>query len=90
MSILLKTPEALLDFGVDWGAWLGVDTIAASAWDVQTPLVIEDEVFDNKVARVRVSGGVKGQLYKMVNRITTAAGRKDSRTLNLRCEEREL
>lgn len=33
-NTFFKDPDAVLDYGVDWTAWLGSDTIVTSTWVV--------------------------------------------------------
>lgn len=79
----LKDSAAVLDYGVDWSAWLGTDTIATSTWTVPTGLTVDSETETTTLATVWLSGGTTGTTYTLVNRITTAAGRQDERTLTI-------
>ena len=77
-----KDPAATLDYGFDWTDWLSGDVLVASSWSVfGTSLVIENDEFTNTVSTVWLSGGINRSKYKVVNRITTAGGRIDERTL---------
>jgi len=93
MSLLLKDPDAVLDYSIDWGAeYLGGDLLAESAWSA-TPdepggVAIVGSQFDATTASVKASGGVPGRLYRLVNQVVTAAGRTDSRSIVLRVESR--
>ena len=83
-NVFTKDPNATLPYSVDWGAnWLGSDTIAASSWTVPAGLTQVSSSFTTKIATVVISGGVAGQSYDIVNRITTALGYIDDRTLTL-------
>ena len=86
----VKDPQAILDYSLDWGPWLDGDTIATSNWVVESPLVIESasEVFTATTTTLFISGGDAGQSYSITNTITTAAGRTDERTLDLRIRNR--
>jgi len=88
------SPTANLDYGFDWAAWLGASqTITSSVWSSSAGLTLtRPQVISNK-ASIFVSGGVIGQLYKLLNTITTLdsttqATRTDSRTILLVCKER--
>jgi hypothetical protein len=93
MSLLLKDPEATLDYAVDWGAeYLSGDALKQSSWTV-----IPDEIggisvgessFDDKLARVTASGGVAGHLYQLTNHVVLASGLTDNRSVVLRVEKR--
>lgn len=82
-------PGAILDYGFDWAEWLKDsegDTISDSQWACQTLTLSQATIAGAKTV-VMVSGGVAGNSYKLTNTITTAAGRKDSRTILLVCEQ---
>lgn len=93
MSFLLKDPDAVLDYSVDWGAeYLLGDIIAESNW-----LVIPDEIdgvsvvgsdFDATTSTVKAAGGLPGRIYKLVNEVVLDTGRIDSRSIVLRVEKR--
>jgi hypothetical protein len=57
---------------------------------VEAPLVIKSgsEVFDTTTTGLFISGGVVGQKYSVTNQITTAAGRVDERSFELRIRNR--
>jgi hypothetical protein len=93
MTYLLKDPEAVLDYAVDWGAqYLAGDAIAQSAWSVLPDeaggVELVGETFDASIATVKAGGGRAGQLYRLINRVVLASGRTDSRSIVLRVEAR--
>lgn len=82
-------PDAHLDYLYDWTDWLAEgDTIAASEWIVPDDLTADDESFTDTTATVWISGGTAGSNYTVTNRVTTAAGRIDDRSITLKCKER--
>lgn len=78
-----KTPGAVLDYAVDWTMWLAGDTLSVSEWTLLTTLddadtfAIDSEANDDNVASVWVHGGLAGNTYRLLNHISTAAGRED-------------
>lgn len=89
MGPILKDPAAVLDYGLDWSEWLpDGDTIAASTWTVPTGLTVDSDTFNDVHTTVWLSGGTAGQVYQVVNQITTAEGRTDERTLVIQCADR--
>lgn len=93
MSFLLKDPEAVLDYAVDWGAdYLAGDALQTSSWSVSPAedggAEIAGSAFDLLVASVQVAGGAPGKIYRVTNHVTTASGREDSRSIMLRVEKR--
>ena len=93
MSLLLKDPDAVLDYMVDWGSeYLTGDALALSRWAV-SPVEpagahVVCESFDELTATVQIGGGEAGKLYQISNHVTTASGREDCRSFVLRVEER--
>lgn len=83
MSSYLKDPDALLDYTVDWSAWLGVDTISTSTWVVPAGITEASASNNATAATIWLSGGTSGEDYEVVNRIVTAAGRTEDRTLKI-------
>lgn len=81
-----KDANAVLDFTQDWSKWLiDGDTITESTWNMAPlGLVVEDSTHDDKTATMWVSGGVVGTTYKATNRITTAQGRVDERSIPIK------
>jgi hypothetical protein len=81
----------VLDYGIDWSAWLGDDTITASAWDVPAGLAVvgsAEGLTDGKTTLVWLSGGQLGADYTITNRVTTAAGRVDERSIKVHVRDR--
>jgi hypothetical protein len=84
-----KDPNAELDYSWDWTDWLASgETIVDSTFIVPAPLVLLAQSDDGKIATVWLGGGVEGANYRVVNRITTSAGRKDDRSRMIPMVER--
>jgi formate-dependent phosphoribosylglycinamide formyltransferase (GAR transformylase) len=93
MSFLLKDPEAVLDYSVDWGAeYLTGDILATSEWSVipHEPggVTVAGSNFDNKISTVKAAGGLAGSVYQLINHVVLASGLTDSRSILLRVEKR--
>jgi hypothetical protein len=93
MTLLLKDPEATLDYSVDWGAdYLSEDALADSGWtvipDEPGGLAVLSSRFDLLTATAEVKGGIAGRLYRLTNHVVTVEGREDSRSIMLRVEKR--
>ncbi len=88
-SSVTKDPAALLDYGVDWTAWLEGDVISQSTWVVAGPntslaiAATPAPVTDGKITRVWLTGGTVDTTYDVTNRVVTVAGRIDERTLKV-------
>lgn len=83
MDKFLKDPNASLDFMIDWFKWLAGDTIVASEWDSPDGISIDSHTHIASQTIVWVSGGEDGTSYVLTNRITTAAGRIDERSITI-------
>jgi hypothetical protein len=93
MTLLLKDPDAVLDYSVDWGAeYLGDDLLAESQWSVLPDepggVTVEGSDFDATTTTVKAAGGVPGRIYRLVNHVVAASGRIDRRSVVLRVEKR--
>jgi hypothetical protein len=93
MTFLLKDPDAILDYSIDWGAEsLGDDQLATSEWSVAPDepggITIDTHSFDLNRATVKAAGGVPGRIYRLVNQVALGSGRVDSRSIVLRVEKR--
>ncbi len=82
-----KDPVAKLDFGFDWSAWLGTDTILTSTWTADPGLILSGPTFDGTKTSVWIEGGVAGDKLSATNHITTVAGRIDERTIVISIKE---
>lgn len=83
-----QDPSSVLDWGCDWSAWLGADTISTSTWTVASGLTKGADSHDTTTTTVWLSGGALGNTYSVANRITTAAGRTDERTFEVEIVDR--
>jgi hypothetical protein len=93
MTLVLKDPEAVLDYSVDWGTeYLLGDLIAESQWSVDPDesggVAIVGDDFDATSSTVKVGGGLPGRLYRLVNDVVLQSGRTDRRSIVLRVENR--
>lgn len=94
MTFLLKDPQAVLDYAIDWGAeYLGDDdALADSSWSVEPAeaggVSVVSSSFGDRVATVQAAGGTAGKLYRLANRVVTQSGRTDDRSIVLRVEQR--
>ena len=93
MSFVLKDPDAVLDYLIDWGAeYLGVDQLSNSEWSVEPQedggITVVPGEFDGRASTVKASGGVVGRVYRLVNRVELISGRVDSRSITVRVEKR--
>lgn len=85
-----KDPDAVLDYQINWAVWLDGDTIVTSDWvlPADTDIVEDDSSNTTTTATIWLSAGTAGQRYPITNRITTAGGRTDDRTIYIQVVER--
>jgi len=88
MERYTKDDDAILDYKVNWADWLGVDTIVSSDWTVPTGITEEAASNTTTTATVWLSGGTIRNTYIVTNRIVTAAGRTDERSIRVYVAER--
>lgn len=94
LAIVEKDPDAVVDRTINWASadgtndggstdtgWLQGDTISTSTWIVDTGITQDSDSSTTKLATIWLSGGTDGISYEVTNRITTAAGRTEDRTL---------
>jgi len=87
IPIRRKDPDSVIDYTMDWGTkWLNGDTISTSAWIIPTGLTLVSESYSTTDTTVFISGGTEGITYRITNRITTAAGRTDDRSIDIKVE----
>lgn len=84
MTTFRKDPDAVLDYKVDWTAWLGDDTLTSSTFTASSDdLTLTLESNDETTATVWISGGVLRARYKVTHHITTSEGREEDRTFTV-------
>ena len=84
----LKDPEGVLDYQIDWSSWLDEDAISSSSWTVPTGITEDSSTNDTTTATIWLSGGTLGEDYEITNRIVTAGGRTEDRTITIKVRAR--
>lgn len=101
MDVKFQDPQARLDYHFEWQCWLAPgDYLTESEWLVPDGLTAtEPTLFVGQerdlagdyqpVQRTTVflTGGIAGEVYTVTNRITTARGRQEDRSFELRIKE---
>lgn len=87
IKTFVKDPSAKLDYMVDWSAWLGADTIASSIWVTPVGLTASAPSNTTITATVWLESGTVGSQYTVTNRITTAGGRTNDRSILIQVSE---
>jgi hypothetical protein len=80
-----QAPQAVLDYTIDWTAWLNGDTISNSIWAYPglTLAPLGTTVQSGAIATVWLTGGTPGTTYKVRNQIITVNGRTERETFDL-------
>ena len=89
MKGFVKDPSAILDYSLDWGPWLDGDTIITSVWILESPLTNDSDSNTTTTTEIFISAGDLGSNYVVTNRITTAGGRTDERSFEIRVRNRQ-
>lgn len=83
-----KDPNAVVDYNIDWSSWLpDDDTISTSEWIVPAGITEDSETNTDTTTTIWLSGGTAGQSYSLTNRITTAQGRTQDKTITISVKE---
>ena len=91
MKTFVKDPQATLDYGFDWGPWLGTDTISNSVWTINQSglsIVVASETFTTTTTLLYLTGGAENEQYIVTNTISTAASRTDERRFEIVIKQR--
>lgn len=88
MAHFTKDPADVLDYVVDWTAWLAGDTITDATWTIPAGLVQTAATKTSATATVWLSGGTAGAAYVVACRVETAGGRTAERSITILCQER--
>ncbi|MAU40977.1 MAG: hypothetical protein CMF31_05075 [Kordiimonas sp.] len=86
MSFFAHDPDAgSLDYSIDFTDWLAAgDTVSTVDWTVwPAGPVLSSPTINGAVATVLVSGGVRGNQYRLTANVTSGAGRVDQRSIVL-------
>ncbi|MFN3990065.1 MAG: hypothetical protein ACK4IS_07385 [Erythrobacter sp.] len=86
-----KDPDAISDYEIDWGEWLGQDeTLVQPARITATGGITINfvRIEEGRYIRWRVRGGVAGSDAFMTVTIATTSGQSDERTIRLPVRER--
>ena len=96
-----KDPDEILDYDIDWTAGLlsadeidagstsPADTIVTSTFTLPAGSLTASSTSNSTThTKIWLSGGVLGITYQITNEITTAAGRKMDRTVEIKIKSK--
>lgn len=93
MAMMVKDPDARIDFEFDWhAACPDGQAVVASQWTVipgdAGGVTIAAAAHDLTRSTVTLAGGIAGRVYRVTNRVTISDGQIDERSVTIRVEER--
>ena len=88
IAVFYKDPDAVLDYTIDWETWLDSDTISTSTWTVPSGITKNTDTNTTTTTTIWLSGGTAGISYDLLDRIVTAAGRTEDRTIAIIVREK--
>lgn len=88
MTVLLQHPDEVLNYTYNWGSRLDGAIIASSVWTIAPSdgVTLTGDSHTDETTTVFASGLVNGQVYRLVNIITTSTGTSELKTIAIRCE----
>ncbi len=78
-----KVAAAVIDYAVDFTAYLNGDTLATKTVTAESGLTVDSSAISGDDIRAFVSGGTAGTTYSLYFGFTTAAGITDERTVKI-------
>jgi hypothetical protein len=87
----LKDPQAILDYEMDWTAWLGAGELLVQPAQVAAPdgvTITFERIEEGKFVRWRMGGGVAGDDPLVTITIDTNTGQRDERTIRVPVRDR--
>jgi hypothetical protein len=87
---IVKDPDAVLDYPVDWALWLAdvSDTLSSHTVTADAGLTVDSSSISGTKVIAWLSGGTAGETYQVVYHVVTAAGREDDRSIFVKITER--
>lgn len=86
--VIVKDPDAFLDYSVDLTDWAGTDTIDFVDAIVDGVEAVGLASVNGKIVTAWLRGGVAGTTASCTFRFGTNTGRKDDRTIYLKIKQR--
>lgn len=89
MAYLLHDPSEDLNYSFNWATRLGAATISTSIWAISpTGPTIDTTSNTSTVTTAFVSGLTRGEVYRLINTVTTSTGTTERDSVTIRCEAR--
>lgn len=91
--VIPHDPDDITDYPFDWSKWLaktgdGTDTIQSAVSILDAGLLQHQIGWDNTHVTIWAKNGTRGKTQRLTCQITTAQGRKQSRSIFLRVIDR--
>lgn len=81
LKIFTISPNAVLDYGMDWSDWLDHDTLSGVTWTPEAGVSVSATVKTASATYGVVTAGATPGTYDVTVTVTTTQGRTDSRTM---------
>jgi len=81
-----KDPNSVIDYTLDWAAWLDTDTISSSSW-TGDGVTISSSSDTSTTATAFVSGGTVNTQATATCQVVTAGGRTDERSIAIQIRD---
>lgn len=83
-----KDPDSTEDFAFNWVMDLDGDLITSSTFTLPDGMTEVSSTNSAHATQIFVSGGTRGQTYRITNRIATSGGRTFDKTIRIYVKER--
>ena len=87
LAAYAKDPTAVLDYYIDWTAWLAGDVILTSTWTATGDVTLGLPIDLGAMQGIWISAGSVGTQALVTNHIITVDGRADDRSIALVVKE---
>jgi hypothetical protein len=88
-STFAKDPDSLLDYLVDWSAWVPVGDVIVDAFTSADPgIVVSHQTYTSTGHTIWLSGGEVNRVYRITSKVRTGGGRADDRSFHIKCVQR--
>lgn len=81
-------PGAVEDYVWNWADWLGSETLSTATLTAEDGLTATVQSTGTSTVTMRLAGGTAGARYRVTAHATSSAGREQSRSVIVVCDDR--
>jgi len=85
MYFVLKDPDSIEDYSINWKDWLGTESLASAQWFTPPGLTLITSSINGTIATARVSGGEPGRRYTITCRAKSSTNRENDESIRIVC-----